>query len=82
MNEFSDFVNILGSFADNYSEEQLQQLHRDVKVFAEIVIAIMRTTSEQPVNGFEVKVSKQCSFDFTNTVRRHPTTAPHACELI
>jgi len=39
---FEQFVESLGEFAKQYTPEQLQQLHTDVKRFAQLVIATRR----------------------------------------
>jgi CHAD domain-containing protein len=47
MISFEQFVERLGDFAKQYTQEQLHQLHVDVKRFAQIIIAINRTREKR-----------------------------------
>jgi hypothetical protein len=51
------FVESLGEFAEQYTPEQLEQLHRDVKVFARLVIET-RQAEEQRDNAPETLESR------------------------
>ena len=76
MIELDQFVTSLGLHADNYSEEQLQQLHRDVGAFAKIIIVVMRAKSDQVARKFEVDCLRQPPLDCSNTVTPPLMTAP------
>ena len=82
MIEFDQFVTSLGLHADNYSKEQLRQLHRDVGVFAKFVVVVMRARSAQATQEFELDSLRQPPLDFSNAVRQLPTTAPRDSERI
>ena len=77
MTNFYEFVAELGDFANQYTEAQLHQLHRDVHEFAEILLAIGRKTLRTRVEELKAAADGSCQ-SVRNALLQEPTDLEYA----